>query len=355
MNATIRRWPAWSGYAAAGWTVPYLALATAWVLGSTFAYPWRKPDGEFFGGESAVGVQGWLILPLGVAGVAAALIARRDANLAGPLRRVLVRLALGASFALAAVQSFGLAIGLVGSIAVGDLPNPLGTATQLYGLLGAILYGAAATAWHRRTRGRCPRCGDRHSDLDGVAMDYPPASPAPRRIRLIAYVALLGIVPWAAVKLWWTWGGDALGMTATEWDESAKTTTSALTRFLDSLGIDITVLAALAGVLLVAALLQAWSQSLPRWLPWRIPRPLLLVPAWVGAVSLTLYGYPLIVAASLMLTGVLDVPADTGAFTATGSALAVLFGGTTFAGLGTALGLGALSYQQRTRPRCVST
>jgi hypothetical protein len=112
-------------------------------------------------------------------------------------------------------------------------------------------------------------------------------------------------------------------------------------------------------VVLVLALTQAWSQSLPRWLPWasdrRLPRRLLLVPAWIGAVSLGLYGYPLIVAAGLMLTGIAPAPADPGLFSPGGLAWALLFGGTTFAGLGTALALGAWSFQHRTRPVCAIT
>ncbi len=253
---------------------------------------------------------------------------------------------LGAAAALTAVQTFGLVIGAVGAVAAGELHDPAGLLTQLYVALGTAVYAASATARSRRRRGRCPRCGTEHPPRPGVPLHRPAPTAAPRRTRTIAYVALLGIVPWAGFKLWLGWGGDAFGMTAEEWDEAAKDGSSTLSRLLDSIGIDITVLAAVLGIVVVLALTGSWAQRL------RVPRWLLLVPAWGGAVSLTLYGYPLIAGGVLMRTGLLELPADPGLFSPGGLAWVVLFGGTTFAGLGTALALGARSYQHRTRPVC---
>ena len=64
---------------------------------------------------------------------------------------------------------------------------------------------------------------------------------------------------------------------------SAKLFARHTTRFFESIGIDLTVLAGLVGGVLVLALVQRWA--------WRIPRWLLLLPAWVGGISLPVYGF----------------------------------------------------------------
>jgi D-alanyl-D-alanine dipeptidase len=149
------------------------------------------------------------------------------------------------------------------------------------------------------------------------------------------------------VKVVWGFGGSALGVTADEWQLAMDNTDmSALSRLLERFGIDITVLASLVGVLLVLALLQRWGLYLPRWL--------LLLPAWIGGISLTLYGVPLAVWGSLTLAGVVSPATDSGAFTPTGLAWMVLFGGAAFTGLGTALAVGARSYQRRSQPLCAT-
>jgi hypothetical protein len=170
---------------------------------------------------------------------------------------------------------------------------------------------------------------------------------ATTRTRRTAYGLLLGLLPWASVKLLWGFGGSALGVTGGEWRESMDASdVSALSRLLERFGLDITVLAALVGVLLVLALLQRWGLQLPRWL--------LLLPAWIGGVSLTLYGVPLAVWGVLTLTGVTPAAADAGPFTPSGLAWMVLFGGAAFGGLGTALAIGAYSYQRRSQPVCAT-
>ncbi len=147
------------------------------------------------------------------------------------------------------------------------------------------------------------------------------------------------------MKVVWGFGGTALGVTADEWRESMATSdVSALRRLLERFGIDITVLASLVGVLLVLALLQRWGLRIPRWL--------LLLPAWIGGVSLTLYGVPLAVWGTLTLTGITPAAPDSGPFTPTGLAWMILFGGAAFATLGTALAIGARSYQRRSQPTC---
>ena len=149
-----------------------------------------------------------------------------------------------------------------------------------------------------------------------VAIARPLMRPEPtaalRRTRIVAYVALLGTLPWAGLKLWLVNGGDALGMTAAEWDAASAETSSRLARALESAGIDITVLAAAAGAVFVVALSGSWPQRL------RLPRWLVLGPAWASAVSLVLYGFPLIIGGLLAVVGVVGLSEETGGFSRVG-------------------------------------
>ena len=179
-----------------------------------------------------------------------------------------------------------------------------------------------------------------HPDRPLVRRKPPAAS---RRSRLAGYALLLGVVPWATVKVVWGLGGSALGVTAAEWrttfDESA---TSGLTRILERAGLDITVLASLVGVVLAITLLS--RPRLPRWL--------LLTPAVTGATSLALYGVPLAIWGTAVLAGLAPPTGNPAPFTPTGQAWMITFGGLAFAGLGTALAVGARSFHRRSKPAC---
>ena len=319
-------WPDRVETAARWWTIPYAALGLFWSLGGTTGYPWRRPDGELFFGRTAIVVQGAVILV-----VAAVTIARRRYTIAA---------------AVTGVQTFGLVIGLVGAAASGELTDPLGLLVQVYLIVGTALYAATATVRRRIGRGRCPRCGGPHPPRPGVRLLRPEPSVATRRTRIVAYVALLGVLPWAGLKTWLVNGGDALGMTAAEWDAASAETSSSLARALESAGVDITVLAAAAGVVFVVALAGRWPQRM------RLPRWLVLGPAWASAVSLVLYGYPLIVGGLLSVAGVVGLSEETGGFSSEGLAWVIVFGGLAFAGLGTGLAVMARSWQRRTKPHC---
>lgn len=359
-----RRWPYWVPRAATGWCLAYGALCTYWIFGDFRGFPFVHPDGEVFGGP-AVGRTIAVVLLAGcLAGAAAA------AASGGAPRSRVVTAGLVAGTAGAAIGSFGLAISAVGAVVVGAVEQPLAVASQLVAAVGAGLLFATTQVRLRRRRGACPRCGTHHPGThhpgthrpgthqpgthqpgthrpgaSTAPLRRPAPCAAPPRLRRTAYLAMLGLLPWAIVKLYWGFGGDALGMTDEEWRQSmAETERSGLTRFLEQFGIDPTVVAGLVGVILVLALTGRWAWWVPRWL--------LLVPAWVGGVSLSAYGFPLLLWGGLTLAGVVPEATDPGRFTATGLAWIIVFGGASFAGLGTALALGAWSFQRRSRPVC---
>ncbi|MFI8497423.1 hypothetical protein ACIGFK_02695 [Streptomyces sp. NPDC085524] len=120
---------------------------------------------------------------------------------------------------------------------------------------------------------------------------------------------MCGLVPWAGAKSIWTLGGDALGVSAADWQRTTSAGASGLSAAAAEVGVDVTVLAAMVGVFLLLGLLHAWGQVFPRWTLFlsgrRVPRLLSLVPALLTGVPLTLYGAVLVVMAPLIALGVL--------------------------------------------------
>ncbi|MGW2271192.1 hypothetical protein [Streptomyces yangpuensis] len=246
------------------------------------------------------------------------------------------------------------------TLAAGSGPDSVTGLTHV--LLSAALTGAlapVALAHRRRSAGRCLRCGRGHTGGRDVPLVRPGATTAPRRTRRVAYLLMCGMVPWAGVKTVWTLGGDALGITAEKWKESNSGGSDAA-KALAEAGIDVTVLAAGLGFLLLTGLMYPWGQVFPRWTPFlsgrRVPRLLPLIPAWLTAFGLSVYGVVLVAYAPLAALGVLPAPAldtDLGA-TRSGTLWLVAFGGTAFGGLGFALLVAARSYAARTRPACAT-
>ncbi|MGY6651436.1 hypothetical protein ACXIZN_04650 [Amycolatopsis sp. TRM77291] len=218
--------------------------------------------------------------------------------------------------------------------------------------------GASWKVWARRWRGRCPRCGQKHPGVGDGPLAHPRAGIASKRTRRTVYVLMCGLLPWAGVKTIWTLGGDALGVTAEGWREINASGPGAV-EALAAVGIDVTVLAAAAGVLLLLGLMYPWGQVFPRWTlvlaGRRVPRLLPLLPAWLAAVGLSVYGIFLLIFAPLTAVGVLPSPAIAPPFTTTsGITWMIAFGGLAFGGLGLGLVAAAKSYATRTRPVCAA-
>jgi hypothetical protein len=334
MIGRFRRWPEWVGTAARAWAVVYGVMACYWIAGGRQGFPIANVEGDPAGGP-AVATAISVALAIGCATALA-------------LARSVSRIAVGGlvfATATAAVGTFGLVLSAVGIVASGTIERPLALIAQSVALVGAVLLSATAQVQSRRRRSRCPRCG-RHHPLplhpESPLIRRRPRPSAPRT-RRTAYLLLLLLLPWATVKSVWMLGGSALGVTATEWTATTSTSDQSwLSRELARAGIDITVLAAIAGAGLIVLLLH--TARAPRWI--------LLFPAATAAVSLTLYGVPLIIWGTLTVTGIAPTEADPAPFTPRGLAAMILFGGAAFTALGAALATAAHSYHRRTRPTC---
>lgn len=161
------------------------------------------------------------------------------------------------------------------------------------------------------------------------------------------------------MKTIWAVGGTFGGATSAEMQaEAEKWGASKLTLTLWRFGLDPTVISAIAGIVLLMALVWPWGQVLPRELPGiggrRVPRWLPLSFAWLGASTLAPYG---VVCLIWMGLGALDVVPmnwgnDAEMFSAAGRWMVCGFGFGAFGPYGIALGTAAISNQRRTSPRC---
>nr|BFD87283.1 hypothetical protein StreXyl84_66840 [Streptomyces sp. Xyl84] len=251
----------------------------------------------------------------------------------------------------------GLPIYFVTIATLSGVESATGLAQVLLNTAGAALLLLVGLSYRRRLRGDCPRCGRPHTGAGDGPLAHPAVSRAPRRTRVTVYLLMCGLLPWAGAKTIWTLGGSALGVAGDDWQRTTNAGASGPAKATASAGIDVTVLAAMAGIFLLLGLLHVWGQVFPRWTLFlsgrRVPRLLPLIPAWLTGVPLTMYGVFLIIMAPLMALGALPRIKPSPPFTSSsGITWFVEFGGLAFGGLGIGLVVAARSYAARTRPVC---
>ena len=156
------------------------------------------------------------------------------------------------------------------------------------------------------------------------------------RARTAGWLGLAALLPYVAMKLTWAAGGTFAGISGAELLAiSRRNGASDLWLTLQEAGVDATVALAVAGALLLVALLRTWGR--------RLPRALLVGPALVGAATLAPYGVLGLGYVAAGAVGVVDFPR--GDFPTRADALLVAsIGLTAFAGLGIALGVAARAY-----------
>lgn len=342
-----RRRPAWAPRATAAWGVAYAMVQTLWAATGTGV--------PLAGNRNSPAALQLLLAALallasGVCLATTRTLGRRGRRATGGALAVLIP-ALGWG-------TIGLPMHFVTLASGGGVESATGLANLLLISAGTALVTLVAVSYRRRLRGSCPRCGQEHPGPGDGPLAHPPATTAPRRTRLAAYLLVCGLLPWSVVKTVWLFGGDAISVSGEAWQDQVESKATGAAKALASVGVDVTVLGALLGIFLLLGLLHRWGQVFPRWtLPLagrRVPRLLPLIPAWLTGVSLALYGTLLIAGSLLMAAGVLPKPEPDGVFTTgTGLAWMVAFGGLAFGGLGWGLLIAARSYAARTRPRCV--
>ncbi|MFI9100856.1 hypothetical protein ACIGXA_10035 [Streptomyces fildesensis] len=337
----------WAPFAVVVWSGAYALVEVVWAATGT-TVPW-KPH------EAIASPVLLLFGALAVLGGAAGLASTRTLSRFG---RGAVALTLIAVIPVFAVGMASVPEYFVTLASLSGVESVTGLTWVLLNAAGTGLLVMVALSYRRRLAGRCRRCAQRHAGDQFGPLVHPEATVASARTRTMVYLFMCGLLPWAGVKTIWTLGGDALGVTAEGW-RKVNSGDSAVARALSSVGIDVTVLASALGIFLLLGLLYPWGQVFPRWtLPLsgrRVPRMLPLLPAWVIAAGLSLYGSMLVVYAPLSALGIAPHVKPSAPFTSqAGITWMVLFGGLAFSGLGFGLIVAARSYAARTRPVCVA-
>ncbi|NRQ40277.1 hypothetical protein HII36_51915 [Nonomuraea sp. NN258] len=310
----LSTWPRWVAGAAAGWGLGLVALTLSWAMGGDYGRPLANfPLPAAF----------WQALPV-LAGLAA-------------ITPLTGARSVAAAASLPVLGTFGLVMHLVAALGTGRVADWPALLVGLYCAVGSLLFIGTALARWRAGRGRCLRCGHDHEG-------EPVRRPAPPAVRWTAWLGAAAFLPYIAMKTVWALGVPIAGMRGPDLGGG-----TGLSGLLGRLGIDLTSIMALLGAVLSLALVHNWGQTFPAWTPFlagrRVPRWLLLTPAWLGATSLGVYPF---VALALLLSGA-DLSGAGGDMT-----WVAVVGLSGFGGWGITVGVAALSYQRRTRPLCSS-
>ncbi|WP_020667886.1 hypothetical protein [Amycolatopsis nigrescens] len=268
----FRRWPSWSGYAAATWSFGYGLLGLLWTLGVP-GFPFGEgdvPDAReesLLGGATAAGTAP-VLAALGFAGALVALtLARAPAR--GPARPVL--LVLGGAVALLLTvlvsdQRVLVAVAYTPLVLVGIpfgwppisyaeavqklLPWP--TVNVLICLVGGLFWVGATIAYQRRGRQACGNCG--RTGLAPANWTTPAA--AARWGRWAAYTAAFVPLIYAVIR--WAWAFHIpLAISPEFFRELHQNGLIWAGAYLATF--------AAAGGLLTVGLVRRWGEIWPRW------------------------------------------------------------------------------------------
>ncbi|GAA3844972.1 hypothetical protein GCM10022226_80120 [Sphaerisporangium flaviroseum] len=211
---------------------------------------------------------------------------------------------------LSGAAAFGLLMDLITLVFNQTVDSWTATANRALAAVGVVLLIATARSYRSSVYGTCLRCGAVHTSF--TARSRPEPTPAPRRVRVLAYVGAVAFLPYAAMKMTWALGGTFAGVSGAQTLAiSERNGASGVWLTLAHWGIDATVLLAALGVFLILGLVRPWGQVFPRWTlalrGRRVPRWLPLTPALIGAATLAPYGVVGTVYATLGTVGVVTV------------------------------------------------
>jgi hypothetical protein len=294
------RYPWWAGPAhavAAVWSLVYLVLGVAWLVGAAGNPADRAVDeagsglsllvtlGPRAGAVIITSLAGFGLILLGVLAVMQPV---RDK--VGTARRMLPALAFALGLVLAVVlpdyrllaaiayTPIVLVLAVAGAVPEGAQVWPWPVLNMAVLTLAGLAWMVTAVVHHRRLSGACPRCGRGPADPDWTS---PRA--AARWGRWAVAVAVAVPLGYAVTRYAWALG-IPLGVRQ---------------QLLDDLGPAVYAGAALAtlavaGAVLTLGLVQRWGEVFPRWIPWlrgrAVPIGLAVVPAWLVSIVLASAG-----------------------------------------------------------------
>ncbi|KNB52301.1 hypothetical protein [Streptomyces caatingaensis] len=337
------RWPVWSAWPAALWSLLYGAAGVYWAAGGG-GYPFAQVAEERASASllepSRAAVAGPVIAAVGAAGAVAGVLMALGRG-RGRRRTALLAFAWANAVTLALVLPDYSLLGLLAFspllvvFAFTGVPGPQdGIGDILYWhrgnliilFVGGLLWGAAALAYQRRTRGVCAHCGrGRHA-----AARWATPEAARRWGRWAVWTAVLSSVPYDVTRLAW-YAGWPLGITREFLDDMRSTP------YMLEIGLGLGVLST-AGGLLTHGLVGRWGEVWPRWVLRKAGRRVHPATAIVPAS---------VVALVLVPGGLMNLRHMDWELWATNGP------GVFWALWGVALGAATLAYYLRRRGRCV--
>jgi hypothetical protein len=339
------RWPVWAGYGAAVWSIVYGLLGLYWALGGG-GFPFGRGNDQEAEYSVLVNASAETTAPviaaIGLLGATVGLVMAKAVG-RGFVRVAVVVFAWAAAATLAVVVTDLRLLMLITRILVapvfvftgvpggGSVADffPWPRLNLLVMVAGGLLWGLAALAYQRRTRGACANCG-----RDGTVARWTAPQSALRWGRWAVYVAAAVPAVYAVSRLAMA-VGSPLGIPQSFYDEMEGS----------GVGIGALLMAsmALGGAVLTVGLVRRWGEVFPRWI-WfaagrRVRPPLALIPASIISVFVTAAGISEV--RSLLLDGI-----DTREWGITGP-------GMLWPLWGPALGAATYAYYLRRRGRCI--
>ncbi|TWD73382.1 hypothetical protein FB561_7271 [Kribbella amoyensis] len=287
-----KNWPAWSGYAAALWSLVYGVLGVYWAAGGA-GYPFARVDDDRATASLMEGAPVGIVAPalavLGLTGaVVAVLMTRREARHWAPTAFAAVLAVVLAllipDYTLIAMIALSPALVVFAFTGIPGDQGGLGDVLYWHRVnlilmfVGGLLWAATAIAYHRRARRACLSCGR----TDAVTRTWQTPESAARWGRWAVVAAGLVTVPYELTRVAWYLGWP-LGVTE-EFHRMMADTPGML-----EIGLGLAVLS-VGGTVLTHGLVHRWGEVYPRWLWFRAGRPVppsrAIVPASLVAIVL---------------------------------------------------------------------
>lgn len=288
-------WTRWVGYLAAAWSLAYGVAGIYWSLGGDH-FPFarvgdeRSTNSVLEGGPPHVIAPAMVVLGL-LGGVAGILMAKGRGR--GPARAGLVAFAVLSAVVLTLLVQDYTMIAIIAFapfllvFTVTGVPGPQeGVGDILYwhrvnlilmGVAG-VTWAATAVSYHRRTGGRCVRCGRG----DAAPRRWMSPASARRWGRWAVYAGIIVMLPYEITRIAW-FLHIPLGITP-EFLQMMVDTPGML-----AVGLGLS-LGAIGGHVLTHGLISRWGEVFPRWVWFRAGRPvpikLAVIPATMVAVAL---------------------------------------------------------------------
>ncbi|XEC95718.1 hypothetical protein AB6A23_03850 [Paenibacillus tarimensis] len=287
-SSWLSRWPNWAPYAAAVWSLLYGVLGSYWVMGGA-GFPFGENDvrGHMMGSflvDLRADTGGAVIIIAGLIGAAVAMAMVRLWS-----HRIVRSVLLAFAWSMCAVlivmipdvrvlQNFAYAFMLYFDLLDWPVVN------QVLCMAGGFLWGAAALAYQRRTRGACMNCGRTDAGQGASSIT------AARWGKWVTYIAVVTALPYGIVRLAWA-AGIPLGVSVSDptWIASQSLSGRMVEAVLGGLPI--------GGAILTLGLIQRWGEIFPRWCLFlagkRVPIWFAVIPAAFVSALMTFAGFKL--------------------------------------------------------------